>query len=154
MNFIKDTDQLKRRFTICGIYKTGLVEYDQRFALVDIRKVQNILGWDENQVGGYELFIDDIDDLDLLNEYIYLDVLPSNLYSETIRMKFPSIFEWLELQNINEDVILILMIIVSILNMVTALLILILERTNMIGTLKSLGSRNWSIRKIFIFHEN
>ncbi|MDX1701398.1 MAG: FtsX-like permease family protein, partial [Melioribacteraceae bacterium] len=152
INFLKGKDQLRRRFSICGIYKTGLVEYDQRFALVDIRKVQNVLGWEETNIAGYEVFLDHIEDMDLINEYIYLDVLPTNLYSETIRSKFPAIFEWLELQNVNEDVILILMIIVAMLNMVTALIILILEHTNMIGALKAMGSRNWSIRKIFIYH--
>jgi lipoprotein-releasing system permease protein len=152
VHFIKGKDQVKRRFQLVGLYKTGLDEYDRKFALVDIRKVQDVLGWTENQVGGFEVFVDNIEDISILNEYIYLEVLPSNLFSETIRNKFPNIFEWLELQNINEVVILVLMILVSIINMITALLILILERTHMIGTLKALGSRNWTIRKIFLYH--
>lgn len=152
IHFIKNKQQVKRRFKVCGIYKTGLEEYDKRFALVDLRKVQQLHGWDKNQVSGFEVFIDNIDDLEALNEYIYVQKLPNNLYAETIRDKFPSIFEWLELQNINEVVIILLMIIVSIINMITALMILILERTNMIGTLKSLGQSNWSIRKIFLYY--
>lgn len=152
ITFVQDGNQIRRRFDIVGIYKTGLEEYDQRFALVDIRQIQRILGWTENQISGFEVFIDNIDDLGPITEYIYFNVLPNDLYAETIREKFPAIFEWLELQNINEVVILALMIIVSIINMMTALMILILERTNMIGTLKALGSSNWTIRRIFLYH--
>ncbi len=152
VHFVKDDQQLRRRFEVCGIYKTGLEEYDKRFALVDLRQIQRLHGWSENEVTGFEVFIDDIDDLETINEYLYLEKLPRNLYSESIRKKFPSIFEWLELQNINEVVILLLMVLVSIINMVTALMILILERTNMIGVLKSLGQTNWSIRKIFLYY--
>ncbi len=152
VHFIKNNDQIQKRFTVAGIYKTGLEEYDQKFAIVDIRVLQQLLDWDENQVGGFEVFIDNIDDLNPINEHIYIEEIPNDLYSQTIRDKSPSIFEWLELQDINEIVILILMIIVSIINMVTALMILILERTNMIGTLKALGYTNWGIRKIFLYY--
>lgn len=152
IHFVEKGEQLRRRFVISGIYRTGLEEYDSKFALVDIRQVQQILGWKPTEVSGFEVFIDDIDDLSTLNEYIYFEELPTDLYAETIREKFPEIFEWLELQDINEAVILVLMVIVALINMVTALLILILERTNMIGTLKALGSTNWSIRKIFLYY--
>ena len=152
VTFLKSAErkQIPRRFKVAGIYKTGLQEYDKRFALADIRKVQQVFGWEDNQVMGMEVFIDDLTDLEILNDYIYLDVLPGQLYSETVRAKFPAIFSWLELQNINEYVILSLMTIVSIINMITALLILILERSQMIGVLKALGCTNWSIRKIFL----
>lgn len=150
--FVENNEQLTRRFTVQGIYKTGLEEYDRLFALADIRQIQKILGWSENEVGGFEVFIDDIDDLRPLAEYIYFEELPNNLYAETIREKFSEIFDWLDLQDINEIVILTLMVIVAIINMITALLILILERTNMIGTLKALGANNWSIRKMFLYY--
>ncbi len=152
MHFILAGDQLRRRFTVQGIYKTGLEEYDQKFALVDIRQVQRLQGWTEDQVSGFEVFYDDIDDLYPLTEHIYFEVLPNDLYAETIREKLPEIFDWLDLQDINEIVILALMIIVAIINMITGLMILILERTNMIGTLKALGASNWSIRKVFLYH--
>ncbi len=152
VHFVKEGAQLRRRFQIAGIYKTGLEEYDKKFALVDLRKIQQLMGWSENQVGGFEVFIEDIDDLQPMAEYIYFERLPPDLYAETIRDKLPEIFEWLELQNINEVVILSLMVIVAIINMVTALLILILERTKMIGILKALGSSNWKIRKIFLYY--
>jgi lipoprotein-releasing system permease protein len=150
--FVEKDEQLRRAFRIKGIYKTGLEEYDRKFALVDIRKIQQLLDWNENEVAGFEVFIDDIDDLEILTEYIYVEHLPNDLYAENIREKFPNIFEWLELQDINEIVILGLMLIVSIINMITALMILILERTSMIGVLKALGHTNWGIRKIFLYY--
>jgi lipoprotein-releasing system permease protein len=146
--FVRKNEQLRRRFVISGIYKTGLEEYDKRFALVDIRQLQRLLGWTENEVGGFEVFIDDIDDLSTIVDYIYYDQLPNDL----LKKKLPEIFDWLELQDINGIVILSLMVIVAIINMVTALMILILERTNMIGTLKAMGSSNWSIRKVFLYY--
>lgn len=152
VHFVEKGDQIKRSFEVVGIFKTGLEEYDSKFALVDIRKIQQLLGWEANMVGGFEVFIDDIQDLDQIAEHIYYQVLPPQLYAETIRQKLPQIFEWLALQDINEIVILALMVIVAVINMVTALLILILERTYMIGTLKSLGASNWSIRKIFLIY--
>jgi lipoprotein-releasing system permease protein len=150
--FVKNGTMLKRNFKISGIYKTGLEEYDSKFALVDIRKVQQLQGWAENQIGGYEVFIDDISKIDHWAEVIYSNVLPPELNVQSIRDKLPEIFEWLSLQDINEVVILSLMVVVAIINMVTALLILMLERTRMIGILKSLGSSNWSIRRIFMFY--
>lgn len=150
LHFVEKGSQIQRIFKVQGIFKTGLEEYDRKFALVDIRKIQQLLGWDENQVGGFEVFADDIRDLEPLAGYIYYELLPPDLYAETIRQKLPQIFDWLNLQDVNEVVILALMVIVAIINMVTALLILILERTYMIGTLKSLGASDWSIRKIFL----
>lgn len=153
VSYVKDRDIIKRRFRICGIYKTGLLEFDERFAMIDIREIQQFLKWAPNEIAGYEVFLDDLDDLDLMDNYIYYsDILPRGLLAQSIKNKYSSIFEWLELQNINETVILLLMIIVCVINMITAILILILERTNMIGILKSLGSTNQSIRKIFLYH--
>ena len=152
VHFVEKGEQLQRRFSVCGIYRTGLEEYDQKFALVDIRQIQRLLGWKPHEVSGFEVFIDHIDDLMPLAEYIYFEELPRDLYAETIREKFPEIFDWLDLQDINEVVILSLMVIVAIINMITALLILILERTNMIGILKALGHSNWGIRKIFLYY--
>jgi len=148
----KDRDQTKKRFTIKGIYNTGLEEYDKRFAIVDLVKVQQILGWEEDDITGFEVFLDDPRDLDIVSEYIYTDVLPGRFYAESIRSKFPGIFEWLKLQDINEVIILVLMVIVAIINMITILLVFILERTRMIGLLKAMGSTNWLVRKVFLFN--
>jgi lipoprotein-releasing system permease protein len=152
IHFVQGTEQLRRRFTVTGIYKTGLNEYDDKLALVDIRKVTQILQWDESQVGGFEVFIDNLDDLDVISDYIFIELLPGEIYAEPINRRFSQIFDWLELNTVNERFILLLMVIVSIINMITALLILILERTNMIGVLSAIGATNWNIRKIFLYH--
>ncbi len=152
LSFIRDKEQIKKRFKICGIYNTGLEEYDKRFGIVDIAKLQEVLHWPSNQVQGMEVVLEDVRDLDVISEYIYYEILPQQYYAETIRSKFPSIFEWLSLQDINEKIILQLMLLVAVINMITVLLILILERTQMIGILKSLGMNNAGVRKIFIYN--
>ncbi len=152
VHFVKEREQTRRMFQICGIYKTGLEEYDRKFALCDIRQVQNLLDWPEGQVAGFEIWLDDLRDLEVYNEYIYQEVLPDNLLAVSIREKFPSIFEWLELQDYNEIVILVLMLAVAIINMITALLVLVLERSTMVGILKALGAENRKIREVFLYH--
>ena len=152
IHFIQEGRQLRRKFTIQGIYKTGLEEYDRKFALVDIRQLQSILGWEKDQYGGVEVYIEDLKYLDLTAAFLYSEILPIGYYAETIRQKLPEIFDWLDLQDINEVVILSLMVLVAVINMITALLILILERTNTIGVLKALGSTDGAIRKIFIYY--
>lgn len=152
LSFVKNNVQWKRRFTIVGIYNTGLEEYDKRMALLDINVLREVLGWQPNEVQGMEVVLDDIRDMDILADYIYYENVPDQLYVETIRSKFPSIFEWLNLQTVNEQVITNLMILVGLINMATVLLILVLERTRMIGILKSLGAGQWQIRKIFLYH--
>ncbi|MCC6411698.1 MAG: ABC transporter permease [Saprospiraceae bacterium] len=152
VHFVKEGEQLRRLFQVCGIYKTGLEEYDRKFALCDIRQVQNLLGWQENEVAGFEIWLDDIRDLDVYNDFMYEEILPGDMLSATIRERFPAIFEWLQLQDINEVVIMGLMLLVAIINMITALLVLVLERSNMIGILKALGENNNRIRWIFLYH--
>jgi len=152
VHFVKEQQQLRRRFEVCGIYKTGLEEYDRKIALCDIRVTQELLGWQSDEVAGFEVWLDDIRDLNVFSGFIYDEVLPTDLLSVTIREKFPAIFEWLRLQDYNEVVILSLMLAVAIINMITALLVLVLERTNMIGVLKALGARNSRIRQVFLYH--
>jgi lipoprotein-releasing system permease protein len=150
--FVKSGQQLKRLFQVCGIYKTGLEEFDRKFALCDLRQVQNLLGWSAGEVAGFEVFVENIDDADIFAQYIHEELLPDSLISTSIREKFPSIFEWLALQDYNKIIILGLMLVVAVINMITALLILILERTNMIGILKALGAPNGQIRQIFLLN--
>jgi len=152
MSFIRDNNQIKRRFTVCGIYNTGLEEYDRRFGIVDLAAIQEIVNWTADQVQGIEVVVDNVKDLDLLSEFIYYEILPQQYYSESIKSRFPAIFEWLKLQDINETIIHGLMLLVALINMITVLLILILERTQMIGILKSVGMSNWQIRKIFLYN--
>ena len=151
LHFVREGNQLQRRFIIKGIYKTGLEENDAKFALASIDRVREVLNWDSTQISGLEITIDHIDDLSLITDYVYHEEIPSHLYAESIREKFPSLFEWLELQDINTVVIIGLMLAVAIINMITALLILILERTQMIGILKSMGAKDKNIRYVFLW---
>ena len=150
MIFVNGIKETKRRFKICGLYKTGLEEYDIKFALIDIRNIQNLLGWTSDQIAGYEIFTTHPSELPQIADYLYESVIPNDLYAETIREKFPSIFDWLDLQKINEQIIIALMLLVCVINMATIILIVILERSQMIGLLKSLGAKNKSIRAIFL----
>lgn len=151
--FLKEGERPKpRKFSISGFYKTGLEEYDEKYALIDIKQIQKLNKWNTDEVGGFEVFIDDVNELDTFNDMIYMDMLGHDMRSQTIKEINPNIFEWLSLQDMNERVILTLMIVVAIINMITALLILILERTNMIGILKALGADNWTIRKMFLYN--
>ena len=149
--FLEQKEAVKKAFTISGIYKTGLEEYDVKFAFLDMSILQDVLEWGDQQVGGFEVFIDNIEDVELIADHIYQEILPANLYAQTIMEKFESLFEWIELQDMNAILLLVLMTIVALINMSTALLILILERSKMIGILKSLGSNNWEVRKIFLY---
>jgi lipoprotein-releasing system permease protein len=152
VHFVEGDNQRVRKFTVSGIYKTGLEEYDRKFALVDIRQIQQLNNWRPYQVSGFEVFLDNIADIDPMGQYIYYQQTGSDLYAQTIKERYPNIFGWLDLQDVNERFILLLMLIVSVINMTTALMILILERTNMIGTLKALGGTNWVIQKMFLHY--
>ena len=152
-------DQVRaRKFKIVGIYSTNFVEYDRLFILADMRQVQALNNWSPDQFSGLEVLINDFNRIDELGDEVYSATAnkftkDGKAYStQTIKQLNPQIFSWLELLDMNVWVILILMLSVAGFNMISGLLILILERTNMIGILKSLGSTNWSIRKIFLYH--
>lgn len=149
--FLEEKESVKKSFQISGIYRTGLEEYDVKFAFLDMRIIQEVLEWQPEQVGGFEVFIEHVEDAGLIADYVYQEVLPPNLYAETIQEKFEGLFEWIELQDMNAYLLLILMTVVALINMSTALLILILERSKMVGILKAVGANNWTIRKIFIY---
>ena len=139
-----------RKFNISGIYNTAMSDFDKLFVLGDINHIQELNGWENNEVGGFEIQLTNFDDLDKITDEVY-NLTPYNLNAQSIKEKTPQIFNWLDLQDVNVFVILILMLIVGVINMITALLILILERTKTIGILKALGATNWSVRKIFLY---
>ncbi len=139
-----------RALTISGVFETGLEDYDNSFALVDIRHIQKLNGWSDSLVHGHEITLKSFDNLQNIADDINAE-LPPQLYAySAVKMK-PQIFDWLNLLDINVIIIIVLMILVASINMVTALLVLIIERTNMIGILKALGSSNAGIQKIFLY---
>jgi lipoprotein-releasing system permease protein len=140
-----------RRFKIVGIYNSGLQEFDASYIIGDIRHIQKMNKWQSNEVGSFEVFVDDFTKIEEKGDEVYSET-SSILNSQTIVKKFSYIFDWLKLFDTNIVIILIIMIVVSTINMVVALLVLILERTQMIGILKSMGANNWSIRKIFLYN--
>jgi lipoprotein-releasing system permease protein len=151
--FIKENSEgyNLRNFKIVGIYDSGFQEFDATYVIGDIRHVQRINKWKPDEIGSFEVFVDDFSQIENKGKQVYQET-SSSLDSQTIVDKFYYIFEWLKLFDFNILVILIVMIAVSTINMVVALLVLILERTQMVGILKSLGANNWSIRKIFLYN--
>jgi lipoprotein-releasing system permease protein len=156
MYFVQDPPRM-RKFKISGLYESGLEEFDKTFAIADIRHIQKLNNWGKDSVSGYELFINDFDKLEdityqvkLLSSY-KLDESGNMIKVVDIRSKYPQIFDWLNLFNMNVTIIIILMLAVAGINMISGLLVLILERTNMIGILKALGATNINIRKIFLY---
>ena len=140
-----------RGFNIVGIYKSGFQEFDKQFLIADIRHIQRLNRWTKDQIGGFELFVDDFDKIGIIGNDVYNET-SSTLDMQTIRDKYYSIFEWLDLFDFNIALIIGIMILVAGINMITALLVLILERTQMIGILKALGSSDWMVRKVFLYN--
>ncbi|HEY3371273.1 MAG TPA: FtsX-like permease family protein [Prolixibacteraceae bacterium] len=160
--FFIDLDQTEaiprqRKFELAGIYKTSLEEFDRMFVLVDINHIRKLNNWANNEVSGFEIMVDDFRKLPeqekAVNNLLLRNMTPDSpvLQVTSIKEKYAQIFDWLNLLDMNVMVILGLMILVAGFNMVSSLLVIILERTQMIGILKSLGARNWSIRKVFLY---
>lgn len=140
-----------RRFKIVGIFNSGFQDFDATYIIGDIRHIQRINKWSEGQVGAFEVFVKDFNEIKSTGNKIY-EKTSSNLDTQTIVEKYSYIFDWLKLFDFNIVIILGVMILVATINMVVALLVLILERTQMIGILKSMGANNWSVRKIFLYN--
>ncbi|SFS29908.1 ABC transporter permease [Lutibacter maritimus] len=136
---------------IVGIYNSGFQEFDGSFVIGDIRHIQKMNRWNDDQVGGFEVLITDFNEIIPKSNEVYMQT-GSTLNSESVVEKYPSIFEWISLFDNNIYLIIVIMILVAGINMITALLVLILERTQMIGILKALGSSNVSIRKVFLYN--
>ena len=156
MLFIQDPPRM-RKFTISGIYETSLEEFDKMYVYCDIGHIKRLNGWKEDQVSGFEVFIKDFDKLDEMTSEVR-DAIGYKITEEdtkfkvtNIRIKYPQIFDWLNFQDINVIIIILLMLIVAGFNMISGLLILILEKTNMIGVLKSLGAEDITIRRVFLY---
>jgi len=156
MHFIQDPPRV-RRFDVAGIYETSLEEFDEIYVFCDINHIKRLNGWDNDQISGFEIFIDNFDELDNMTLAVrdavgYSITEEEESYKITnIRLKYPQIFDWLGFQDLNVAIIIVLMLVVAGFNMISGLLILILEKTNMIGILKALGSDDKTIRKTFIY---
>jgi lipoprotein-releasing system permease protein len=140
-----------RKLKVAGIFKTGIEEYDKLIAIGDLKLIQRLNDWNPDLIGGYEIFLHNYNRMDEVSEAI-VDDIPLGLQSNTIKYIYPSIFDWLNLQNKTILIVLAIMTGIAILNLITCLLILVLERTRMIGLLKALGARNYTIRGVFLYH--
>ena len=148
--FVQQDGSLRPKdFEISGIYNTGLEHYDKAIALIDIAHIRKRNKWTNDQVGGFEIYLSDFDLLDKAYEKIYEEI-PYDLNMASLRDKNPEIFNWLELQDVNVVIIIVLMIVVAAINIISALFILILEKVNFIGIMKALGAGNMLIRKVFL----
>mgnify|MGYP001489159321 FL=1 len=152
--FFKDINQNYpniRKFKVVGVFSTGFPEIDKSFMVGDIKNIKSINKWKQNYVGNYEVFLDEMKNIDKIGNDIYKN-LPSNLDVLGVHQKYPDIFQWISLFDFNILIIFFIMIVVGIVNTSSAILILILERSKMIGLLKSLGSNNLLIQKVFIWN--
>jgi lipoprotein-releasing system permease protein len=156
MLFVQDPPRM-RKFTISGIYETSLEEFDKMYVFCDIGHIKKLNGWKDDQVSGFEVYINDFDKLDEMTSEVR-DAIGYKITEEdtkfkitNIRIRYPQIFDWLNFQDINVIIIILLMLIVAGFNMISGLLILILEKTNMIGVLKSLGAEDITIRRVFLY---
>lgn len=140
-----------RNFKIVGVYETGIEELDKIFIVGDIGHIRRLNDWSEGQVKGYEVFLTDFESTVPVSEELY-EELDTDLYPQPITDIYSQIFDWLNLTDVNAQVILILMLLVAAINMISALLIIILEKTRSIGVLKALGASTWTIQKVFLYH--
>jgi lipoprotein-releasing system permease protein len=157
--FVNENEVTPRmlQLKICGIFRTSLEEFDNLFIIGDIKQVQRLNDWQTDQISGFEILVSDFDKINFFEQeirYLVIDYSQENdaiLRTESITRQYPQIFDWLSILDMNVWVILALMVLVAGFNMISALLVLILERSTMIGVLKALGSPNWSIRKVFLY---
>ena len=148
--FIQNGKSRPRKLKITGIYNTGMQQFDKAYILMDIKHIQRLNDWSENRISGFEVLLNRYEDLFRMDKILY-NKIPNRLNTTTITQQYPEIFSWLELQDLNVIVIVTLLTLVCGINMITALLILILEKTNMIGIMKAIGATNGQIRKIFVY---
>jgi lipoprotein-releasing system permease protein len=141
------------KLTIVGIYKTGIEDFDKIFALGDIKLIRRLNGWKENEIGGYEIFLKDYHQMKNVSESIYYDnSFPPLWVTKTTAEIYPYIFDWLNIISYNGRILIVIVTAIVIINFITCLIILVLERVKMIGIMKAIGASNWAIQKIFLYH--
>lgn len=156
--FVDDTDVRARRFTICGIYETGFGQYDDLFVITTLRDAGKLQGWEANTYSGVEILVDDMQYLNETADRIYFATVNhldedgyQCYYVQTLQEQNPAVFAWLDLLDMNVVVIIILMLLVAGFNIVSGLIILILDGVQLIGTLKALGADNRFVRRVFLW---
>ena len=141
------------KINIIGIYKTGIDDYDKQISIGDLKLIRRLNNWKENEIGGYEVFLHDFDKMENASEDLYaLPAFPETWDTQPIRNIYPNIFDWLNLQNLTRNVLIGFMVLVAVINLITCLIILVLERIRMVGILKALGATDWMVQKIFLRH--
>ena len=141
------------KLTIVGLYKTGIEEYDKTYALGDLQLIRRLNSWGENEIGGYEIFLKDFNQMENVSEALYADAAFPELWeTKTIREMYPNIFDWLNIIRYNGNILIAIVIVIVIINFITCLIILVLERIRMIGIMKAMGITDWTIQKVFLYH--